>query len=72
MEINVFNKEKIVEIWLTTEEKQDKHLQTTLKTIFSSYKSKKYTVAVFISGEQNLLTNTISLLLNNRAGCIDY
>ena len=66
MEINVRDSSKIVEIWLTKEEKQDVNLRDRLKDMYQEYKAKKYLVAVFESGEQNLEELTGSLLGYNR------
>ena len=57
---------QIVEVWLTREEKQDASLRERLKPLYQEYKAKKYLVAVFESGEQNLEELTGSLLGYNR------
>ena len=62
MEFNVNDKDKILEIWLSNSEKED----ISLKSLYKEYKEKKYTVAVFKSGNENLFSNTKELLLNNR------
>lgn len=66
MEINVRDNDKIVEVWLTREEKQDLNLRERLKPLYQEYKAKKFLVAVFESGEQNLEELTGSLLGYNR------
>lgn len=66
MEINVRDSDKIVEVWLTREEKQDLNLREQLKPLYQEYKAKKFLVAVFESGEQNLEELTGSLLGYNR------
>lgn len=66
MEIDVRDNSKIVEVWLTREEKQDANLRRRLKPLYQEYKEKKYLVAVFESGEQNLEELTGSLLGYNR------
>ena len=66
MEINVRDSSKIVEVWLTREEKQDVKLRERLKPLYREYKAKKYLVAVFESGEQDLEELTGSLLGYNR------
>ena len=57
---------QIVEVWLTREEKQDASLRERLKPLYQEYKAKKYLVAVFESGEQNLEELTGSLLGYNK------
>ena len=55
MELNVRNESKIVEIWLTKAEKQDAQLQKELKLVYESFHEVGYTVATFLSGDQDLL-----------------
>ena len=57
---------KIVEVWLTKEEKRDARLQERLKPLYREYKEKEFLVAVFESGEQNLEELTGGLLGYNR------
>ena len=57
---------KIVEVWLTREEKKDINLRERLKPLYQEYKAKKYLVAVFVSGEQDLEELTGSLLGYNK------
>ena len=66
MEVNVRDSSKIVEVWLTREEKQDVNLRERLKPLYQEYKAKEFLVAVFESGEQNLEELTGSLLGYNR------
>ena len=66
MEINFHDDKKMVEVWLTRAEKQDEALQQELKPLYAQYKKKKYMVAVFESGEQDLYQNTLALLSYNK------
>ena len=66
MEINVRDSNQIVEVWLTREEKQDINLRERLRPLYQEYRAKKFLVAVFESGEQNLEELTGSLLGYNR------
>ena len=66
MEINVKDDIKIVEVWLTQEEKRDAALREQLKPLYQDYEKKKYLVAVFESGSQNLWEETSALLCYNR------
>ena len=66
MQIEVADDKKDVVVWLTRAEKDDPAVQARLKEIYAEYKVKKYTVAVFTSGDQELYPNTLSLLLYNR------
>ncbi|MCL1903710.1 MAG: hypothetical protein FWF94_04765 [Oscillospiraceae bacterium] len=67
MEINVLKSERIAKIWLTNSEKHNPLIQNALKPLFEEYKAKKYTVAVFCSGNDDLKANTSYLLRNNRS-----
>ena len=66
MEINVRDDRKIVEVWLTNQEKQDETLRKQLKNFYQQYREKKYIVAVYLSGDQNLTEETSALLCSNR------
>ena len=66
MEINVRDKSKIVEIWLTNAEKRNTELREQLKPLYKEYKAKKYLVAVFESGERDLGDAASDLLCYNR------
>ena len=66
MEIEVKDKEKRVNIWLTRAESQDQALLDSLKPLYKEYKAKKYLVAVFESGTEDLQGLTRELLRYNR------
>ena len=66
MELNVRNDSKIVEIWLTKAEKQDAQLQKELKLVYESFHEVGYTVATFLSGNQDLPDTTSDLICYNR------
>ncbi len=57
---------KLVTIWLTNAEKNDIDLRTDLKNLYTEYRAKKYMVAVFSSGTEDLYANTLDLLKYNR------
>lgn len=66
MEINVNDNSKTVEIWLSNQEKQDAVLRERLRPLYRVYAAKKYLVAVFQSGGQDLQQSTSDLLCYNR------
>lgn len=66
MELNVRNDSRIVEIWLTRDEKRDERLQRELKLVYQSFKGTGYTVAAFLSGDQDLTDTTSGLICRNR------
>lgn len=71
MELNVHNNTKIVEVWMTNDEKNDPAVQAKLKELYAKYKGKKYTVAVFQSGGRDLYQSTRDLLAYNRRKCAE-
>lgn len=66
MEINICNDKKIVEVWLTQAERDTPAVMERLKPIYQAYAQKKYTVAVFFSGNGDLYRQTSDLLCYNR------
>ena len=66
MEINVRDDRKIVEVWLTKEEKQDQAFRESLKPLYQQYREKKYFVAEFLSGDLDLWEETGALLRYNK------
>lgn len=65
MELEVKDQQKRVNIWLTHAESQDPTVQESLKPIYQEYKAKKYLVAVFSSGTEDLKSLTCDLLRYN-------
>ena len=65
MELEVKDQQKRVNIWLTRAESQDPAVMESLKPIYQEYKAKKYLVAVFASGTENLKSLTCDLLRYN-------
>ncbi len=55
-----------MEVWLTREEQQDQASMVQLKPLYQQYRNKKYTVAVFLSGTQDLAEETGALLRRSR------
>ncbi|RKJ81517.1 hypothetical protein D7X33_03745 [Butyricicoccus sp. 1XD8-22] len=66
MELSVFDDRKMVTIWLTHAERDDPEVQEQLKPIYRFYAPKKYVVAVFSSGNQDLYRQTSDLVCYNR------
>lgn len=57
---------KLVTVWLTRAEQEDTATREQLKALYADYKAKKYMVAQFHSGTEELYRNTRDLLLFNR------
>lgn len=66
MEINVHEDKKLVDIWLTKRDRDDRELQESLKPLYQNYAEKQYTVAVFMGGDLDLAEETGALLCYNR------
>ena len=71
MELKVHENTKIVEVWMTNTEKNDPAVQAKMKELSASYKAKKYTVAVFLSGGGDLYRSTRDLLAYNKRKCAE-
>ena len=66
MEVHVKDDMKLVTVWLTRAEQEDTAIREQLKALCADYKAKKYMVAQFYSGTEDLYRNTRDLLLFNR------
>ena len=66
MKIELHHQSKIASVWLTRAEKEDPAVKARLDGLYADLKKKKYTVAVFFSGDRDLCQETGSLLVYNR------
>lgn len=66
MEIHVRDDMKLVTVWLTRAEQEDATTREQLKTLYTDYQAKKYMVAQFHSGTEDLYQCTRDLLFFNR------
>ena len=66
MRTQIDHKKKLVTVWLTNAEQEDEGRQSELRSLYREYKGKKYTVAVFRSGQEDLAALTSHLLCHNR------
>ena len=66
MRMEVKEQSKVMELWLTREEKDNKQFLESLKPLYRQYKAQHYMVAVFYSGQEDLYQQTRDLLLYNR------
>ena len=64
--MEVREQSRMVELWLTQEEKNDPAFREGLKPIYEKYRMQNYLVAVFLPGEGDLYQQTRDLLLYNR------
>ena len=70
MELTLNEKEKYLSIWLTKAESADEALRASLVPIYAEYRSKKYRVVVFCSGNGDLAALTGALLRYNREATV--
>ena len=66
MEISINHENKTVEVWLNTHEARDSALKERLGLLYQIFAAQKYLVAVFRSGNRDLVQSTSDLLCYNR------
>ena len=66
IKIDVQDEKKLVCIWLTRAESAEADIRESLKPLYGEYKSKKYFIVLYRSGEQDLREMTGALLRYNR------
>lgn len=66
LQIDVFDNQKIVAVWLTKAERDDERVREKLRKLRAEYKAKKYTVAEYQSGDGDLHTSIYELLRYNK------
>ena len=71
MEIIQDDAKKLVQVWLSRKESEDAAVQTNLKPMYAQWKKRKYMVAVFRSGKEDLQRSTLDLLAYNKKRCVE-
>ena len=66
MQIEVLDNKKIVAVWLTRAERSDEAVRARIEGLCREYKPKKYQVAVYKSGSEDLHTSVLDLLAYNK------
>ena len=66
MEINFHKESKLVDVWLSREDQASQDVQERLREVYRRCGEEKYTVAVFCSGQLDLVEETSALLRYNR------
>ena len=66
LQIDVFDNQKTVAVWLTKAERNDERVREKLRELRAEYKAKKYTVAEYQSGDDDLHTSIYELLRYNK------
>lgn len=65
--MNILEKSKIVEVWLTNEDQQNREIESEVEHICTEWSGRKYKIAVIRSGSGDMFTSAEGLLLNNLA-----
>lgn len=66
MQISIDNKVKYISVWLTHQDMDNPDTECEIKKIIEDYRSKKYKVVVFKSGNRDLFECTVDLLKYNK------
>ena len=66
MNLTVNREGKYAIVWMTNAEKADPKVMDSLQPLIAECKEKKYRLAIFESGEQDLVESTKDLLIHNR------
>ncbi len=66
MVMNVLEEQKIIQIWLTNEEKDDPDVHARLKPVFTENNQRGFQTVVYKSGKQDLKEGIRDLLLYNK------
>ena len=66
LQIDVLDNKKTVAVWLTRAERSDEAVRARIEGLCREYKPKKYQVAVYKSGREDLHTSVLDLLAYNK------
>ena len=66
LQIDVLDDKKIVAVWLTRAEDANEAVRARIEGLCREYKPKKYQVAVYKSGSEDLHTSVLDLLTYNK------
>ena len=66
MRIYTDEKDRLLAIWLSAEENDDKDVMAALHPVIAQFRSMKYQPVIYRSGEGNLQENTVALLCHTR------
>ena len=65
MRVSINDNSKIIALWLNNEEKIETNLPKNVIEIIEKYKNEKYKVCMYQSGQEDLKSNFLQLILNN-------
>ncbi len=66
MQIQIHDESRMAEVWLTQAERDDPAVMEQLKPLYARCRARQYTVAVFLSGREDVYQNTLALLSYNK------
>lgn len=66
MRIYTDENDRLLAVWLTKAEHEDKEILASLHPVIAQYKSMKYQPVIYRSGDGNLQENTAALLCHTR------
>lgn len=66
MEICERDNEKLIEVWITKQEREKPEIKEQMAEIYRQGKERRFLVAVFLSGQEELGELTSALLRHNR------
>ena len=66
LQIDVLDDKKIVAVWLTRAEDANEAVRARIDGLCREYKPRKYRVAVYKSGREDLHTSVLDLLVYNK------
>lgn len=64
--VRVNDSSKIVSLWFAGDEPGAEHLPEEVRTMCDEYRARKYMIAAFHSGRDDLFENTLAMLKHNR------
>ncbi len=66
LEVYIQRKQKLMEIWVPNQEQQDQRIQDKINALCKKGKESNFSVAVFLSGKEDLQSLTSALLTCNQ------
>lgn len=65
MKIDINEKAKVVALWYSNQENPQKNLPSNIEKEIETYRQKKYRICIYQSGNDDIKTNFLNLILNN-------
>lgn len=65
MKIDINEKAKVVALWYSNQENPQKNLPSNIEKEIETYRQKKYKICIYQSGNDDIKTNFLNLILNN-------